>query len=79
MNTARRFESGLGRRMALSAMALAIAAGTATAMQPAGDPAQDEAPIVTGVRRQVSGGPTVLAFKQFTVEQIVPFLVESTG
>ncbi|MFZ4429148.1 MAG: secretin N-terminal domain-containing protein [Phycisphaerales bacterium] len=79
MNTARRFESGLGRGVAFSAMALAIAAGAAMAMQPAGDPAQGDAPSVTAVRRQVSGGPTVLAFKQFTVEQIVPFLVESTG
>jgi type II secretion system protein D len=63
----------------LSALALALAAGMATAMQPAGESARADAPSVTGVRRQVAGGPTVLAFKQFTVEQIVPFLVESTG
>lgn len=64
----------------VSALALALAAGMATAMQqPAGEGARTEAPSVTGVRRQVTGGPTVLAFKQFTVEQIVPFLVESTG
>jgi type II secretion system protein D len=30
-------------------------------------------------RRKIVGGPTVLAFKQFTVEQMVPFIVESTG
>ncbi len=67
------------RGVAVSALALALTAGLATAMQPASEPTPGQAPSVTGVRRQIAGGPTVLAFKQFTVEQIVPFLVESTG
>lgn len=36
-------------------------------------------PPSSRAKRKVIGGPTVLAFKQFTVEQIVPFIVESTG
>ncbi|MEI7658725.1 MAG: secretin N-terminal domain-containing protein, partial [Phycisphaerae bacterium] len=81
------------RGLACSALALAMASGSATAMQPAvgqgaGEPVKAEKVkgeqgrpdgLVTAIRRQVAGGPTVLAFKQFTVEQIVPFLVESTG
>jgi hypothetical protein len=30
-------------------------------------------------RRVVEGPPTVLAFKNVTVDQIVPFIVEATG
>lgn len=52
------------------------------AKQPDASPtpaAPRDAAARTHGRRPVVGGPTVLAFKQFTVEQIVPFIVESTG
>jgi general secretion pathway protein D len=62
----------------IAAAVLSLVAGTVT---PAG--AQDQDPQTPPARkpgeRKVTGGPTVLAFKQFTVEQIVPFIVESTG
>ncbi len=60
----------------ISALALVVAAGAAIG-QPA-DPAAPAPQPING-RRAIVGGPTVLAFKQFTVEQIVPFIVESTG
>ena len=60
-------------------------------VKPAADPAEppgavatpaptaEPVVIISNGNRRVIGGPTVLAFKQFTVEQIVPFIVESTG
>lgn len=78
MSMTRRIGIEAGRGLAASALTLAMVAGTAAAMQPAGEQPKGEA-VATGIRRQIAGGPTVLAFKQFTVEQIVPFLVESTG
>lgn len=79
---------------ASSAVACLLLAASLTTMSPAiAQAMQDAAPAgnqaaagaqpeevkpITG-RRKVIGGPTVLAFKQFTVEQLVPFIVESTG
>jgi general secretion pathway protein D len=45
-------------------------------------PEQDPAPppaADNGGRRAMDGPPTVLAFKNVTVDQLVPFIVESTG
>jgi general secretion pathway protein D len=63
------------------AAAICLLAGSASGLLAPLASAQEAAssePTKPGVRK-VIGGPTVLAFKQFTVEQIVPFIVESTG
>ncbi|MCC6426771.1 MAG: hypothetical protein IT435_08105 [Phycisphaerales bacterium] len=50
------------------------------ATPPADNAAEKPAEKTDGLgRRVVEGPPTVLAFKGVTVEQIVPFIVESTG
>jgi general secretion pathway protein D len=76
--------TNLTRTLAIAAPTLLFVMAGAAMGQPAAGgqpPAADggAAPVKTTVHRKVIGGPTVLAFKQFTVEQIVPFLVESTG
>jgi len=70
----------------LLAAALLACAGQAAALQPAGEggveppvDAAGEAQPKTNGRRVVEGDPTALAFKNATVEQIVSFIVESTG
>jgi type II secretion system protein D len=62
---------------ALLAAAAAFAAGSPTLAQAASDPGRP-ATDARG-RRPVSNEPTVLAFKNVTVEQVIPFIVESTG
>jgi general secretion pathway protein D len=70
-------------RAAGAALALVLACGSAAARQdaqPAPDaPAPAPEKLDDRGRRVVEGPPTVLAFKNVTVEQIVPFIVESTG
>jgi type II secretion system protein D len=64
----------------IAALAIALLAGTGLALaqdpKPAPDPA---APRDALGRRVTSGKTTTLAFKNVTVEQVVPFIVESTG
>lgn len=81
------------RCVTLSALALLASAGLAQAYQDASkpaevaptEPAQQESakavPMVPGIngRRPVSGEPTVLAFKQVTVEKLLDFIVQATG
>lgn len=59
------------RRGAVTAVVLAAMAGTAVAMQPASGPPAG--------RRPINGEPTVLAFKQVTVERLIDFIVQATG
>ncbi|GMV25624.1 MAG: hypothetical protein AMXMBFR58_16550 [Phycisphaerae bacterium] len=72
-------------RAAGAALALALACGAASARQDADPAPAPDAPAPAPEklddrgRRVVEGPPTVLAFKNVTVEQIVPFIVESTG
>lgn len=56
-----------GIRVAASVLGLALAAGLAAGQG-----------VVDG-RRPMEGPPTKLAFKNVTVEQVVPFIVEATG
>ncbi|MBX3383830.1 MAG: hypothetical protein KF864_10035 [Phycisphaeraceae bacterium] len=63
----------------LLALALVACAGLAQVPAVAQNAAADPlAPSVDG-RRPTAGGLTTLGFKQATVEQIVPFIVEATG
>lgn len=54
-------------------------ADAVSAQTPARPAASEPEKLDTLGRRIVEGPPTVLAFKNVTVEQIVPFIVESTG
>lgn len=64
------------------AAALAICAGGLSA-QPAAPaatpPVAEPQPAAAESRRPMDGPPTKLAFKNVTVEQVVPFIVEATG
>lgn len=71
------------RCLAGASLCLAMAVAPAIARQDA-DPQEpavvSESPATDAMgRRVVDGPPTVLAFKNVTVEQIVPFIVEATG
>lgn len=73
-----RVRSGLGPRSA--ALALAMASGLALAA-PSVVLAQEsgEQPASTNGRRVLEGPPTTLSFRDASVEDLVPFIVESTG
>lgn len=73
-----RVRSGLGPRSA--ALALVMAAGLALAA-PTVVLAQEggEQPASTNGRRVLEGPPTTLSFRDASVEDLVPFIVESTG
>jgi len=73
-----------------AALLLALAAGLAAAQPPAeppsappGDSPADSSPsaekLGPGNRRILEGPATVLAFKNVTVEQLIPFISEATG
>jgi type II secretion system protein D len=76
----RTLRPGLSRTRTLM-LALPIVAGTAAAIAQ-NDAAPPAAPVqerdAMG-RRVTSGKTTTLAFKNVTVEQVIPFIVESTG
>lgn len=69
------------RRPLLTVFAVLAVAGTAVAWQPqAPEPAEGSAPEgAPGGRRPLTGEPTVLAFKQVTVERLIDFIVQATG
>jgi type II secretion system protein D len=77
--TQRLFRPGaLVPALVLAFSGLAVGQPAATDPEPAPLPASGEG-VTTGWRRPMDGPPTVLAFKNVTVEQLVPFIVESTG
>ncbi len=62
-------------RLAVTAAALLLLAGHAVGRQEAPAPP----PVDANGRKILEGPPTTLAFKQVTVEQIIPFIVEASG
>lgn len=86
-------KSGRSRFNSLSlALALSLTSGMAHALQPAADPAPapanqpvaeparaNELPPGDNGRRGLDGPATTLAFKQASVEEIIPFIVSATG
>lgn len=58
------------------AISLLLACGTAFAWQ---QDSQPDAPTQPPGRRPIDGEPTVLAFKQVTVEKLLDFIVQATG
>lgn len=67
------------------ALCLSLSSGTALALQPDGPAAQpvvepaNELPPGDNNRRGLEGPSTTLAFKQASVEEIIPFIVSATG
>lgn len=71
----RRLASRAASRVALASLLLAC--GYASARQDAAPPPPPQ--VDANGRKVLNGEPTDLAFKQVTVEQLLPFIVESTG
>jgi type II secretory pathway component GspD/PulD (secretin) len=65
-------------RSATLALAISLCAGTAASAQNDA-PATKDAPRDARGRRVIEGPPTTLAFKDVTVSDVVPFIVEVTG
>jgi len=74
MKTVNRFSQGL----VASATAIAMLAGTATTPALAQDAGDAPAKAADG-RRVLEGPPTTLTFRDATIEDLVPFIVEATG
>lgn len=75
-----RFTLSAGFLLAVAAAAPLPAAQPVAASDPAADADAAPAAVIDARgRRPLSGDPTVLAFRNVPVEQVVPFIVECTG
>jgi len=66
-------------RYALASAAAVLACCAAVLAQDARPPAQDDPPAAVNGRRQLDGPPTTLAFRDASIEDLIPFIVEATG